>query len=157
MEKGCKLKALRNDRGGEFTSNEFKSFCKLNGIKHYLTAPYSPQQNGVVEQRNQTVVGMARSLLKSKSVPGEFWGEAVSTTIYLLNRAPTKSLVDKTPYEAYYNRKPRVEHLRIFGCIAHVKIVTPHLQKLADRSRPMVFIGYDMNTKGYRMFDPKSK
>jgi transposase InsO family protein len=72
MEKGCKLKAFRSDRGGEFTSNEFKGFCELNGIKHYLTAPYSPQQNGVVERRNQTVVGMARSLLKSKSVPGEF-------------------------------------------------------------------------------------
>jgi len=157
MEKGCKLKAFRSDRDGEFTSNEFKGFCELNGIKHYLIAPYSPQQNGVVEWRNQTVVGMARSLLKSKSVPGEFWGEAVSTTIYLLNRAPTKSLVDKTPYEAYYNRKPRVEHLRIFGCIAHVKNVTPHLPKLADRSKPMVFIGYDLNTKGYRMFDPKTK
>ena len=100
---------------------------------------------------------MARSLLKSMGVPGEFWGEAVSTAVYLLNRAPTKSIIGKTPYEAYYNRKPTVDHFRIFGCVGHVKDVTPHLSKLADRSKPMVFIGYDSNTKGYRMFDPKSK
>ena len=95
------------------------------------------QQNGVVERRNQTVVGMARSLLKSMEVPGEFWGEAVSTAIYLLNRAPTKSVTGKTPYEAYHNRKPSVEHFRIFGCMGHVKDVTPHLPKLADRSKLM--------------------
>lgn len=157
MEKNSKLKALRMDRGGEFTSNEFKTYCERLGIKHYLTVPYSPQQNGVVERRNQTVVGMARSLLKSMGVLGEFWGEAVSTAVYLLNRAPTKSVVGKTPYEAYYDRKPSVNHLRIFGCLAHVKVVKPHLSKLADRSKQMVFIGYDMNTKGYRMFDPASR
>ncbi|KAE8689063.1 hypothetical protein F3Y22_tig00110944pilonHSYRG00016 [Hibiscus syriacus] len=128
MEKNIKLKAFRIDRGGEFTSNEFKTYYELLGIKRYLTAPYSPQQNGVVERRNQTVVGMARSLLKRMGVSGEFWGEA-----------------------------PTVDHFRIFGCVGHVKDVTPHLSKLTDRSKPMVFIGYDSNTKGYRMFDPKSK
>ena len=157
MEKNSKLKALRTDRGGEFTSNEFKTYCELLGIKRYLSAPYSPQQNGVVERRNQTVVGMARSLLKSMGVPGGFWGEAVSTAVYLLNRAPTKSVVGKTPYEAYYDRKPSVDHFRIFGCLAHVKVVTPHIPKLADRSKQMVFIGYDMNTKGYRMFNPTTR
>jgi hypothetical protein len=153
MEKNCKLKALRTDRGGEFTSNEFRNYYEMLGIKRYLTTPYSPQQNRVVERRNQTVVGMARSLLKSMGVPAEFWGEAVSTTVYLLNRAPTKSVISKTPYEAYYTRKPSVVHLRVFGCVAHVKVVTPHLSKLTDRSKQMVFIGYDMNTKGYRVYD----
>jgi transposase InsO family protein len=69
---------------------KFGEFCDELGIRHYLTAPYSPQQNGVVERRNQTAVGMARSLLKSKEFSGVFWGMA--TTIYLLNRAPTKQL-----------------------------------------------------------------
>jgi transposase InsO family protein len=157
MEKNCKLKALRTDRGGEFTSNEFRNYCEILGIKRYLTAPYSPQQNGVVERRNQMVVGMARSLLKSMGVPTEFWGEAVSTVVYLLNRAPTKSIIGKTPYEAYYDRKPSVIHLRVFGCVAHVKVVTPHFSKLTDRSKQMVFIGYDMNTKGYRVYDPATR
>jgi transposase InsO family protein len=157
IEKNNKLKALRTDRGREFTSNEFKQYCELLGVKQYLTAPYSPQQNGVVERRNQTVVGMARSLLKSMEVPGKFWGEAVSTAIYLLNRAPTKSVVGKTPYEAYYNRKPSVAHLRVFRCVRFIKKVTPYLSKLSDRSKQMVFIGYDPNTKGYQMFDPEAK
>jgi transposase InsO family protein len=117
VELNLKVMALRTDRGGEFTSKNFAQFCEGLGIKHYLTAPYSPQQNGVVERRNQTVVGMARSLLKSKGLPGQFWGEAVATAVYLLNRAPTKSVRGMTPYEALYKVKPSVEHLRTFGCI----------------------------------------
>lgn len=99
-ERGCKLRAFRNDQGGEFNSIEFKQYCDENGVKHFTTTPYTPQQNGVVERWNHTVVEMARCLLKSKSVPGEFWGEAVSTAVYLLNRAPTKSLQGMTPFEA---------------------------------------------------------
>ncbi|WP_203255436.1 DDE-type integrase/transposase/recombinase, partial [Klebsiella pneumoniae] len=66
LELGFKVKGLWTDRGGEFTSKEFQSYCNLEGIKRYLVAPYSPQQNGVVERRNQTVIGMTRSMLKSK-------------------------------------------------------------------------------------------
>lgn len=122
LESGLKLKMLRTDRGGEFTSTEFNSFCEDHRIRRQLTAPYSPQQNGLVERRNQTVVAMARCLLKSQNLPGKFWGEAVATSIYLLNRAPTKSVAGMTPYESWYGRKPSVEHLRTFGCLAHVKI-----------------------------------
>jgi transposase InsO family protein len=70
----------------------FKEFCDEHGIKHFTTAPYTLQQNGVVERCNRTVVEMARCLLKNKKMPGEFWGEAISTAIHLLNHAPTKSL-----------------------------------------------------------------
>lgn len=90
MEINGKLKALRTDRGGEFRSKEFTDFYESHGIKHFVTALYSPQQNGVVERRNQMVVAMARSLLKSKNVSGMFWGEVVTTTVYLLNRAPSE-------------------------------------------------------------------
>ena len=98
-EQGGRLRAFCSDRGGEFDSID----CDEHGVKHYTTTPYTPQQNGVVERRNRTVVEMARCLLKSKGVPGEFWGEAVTTAVYLLNRAPTSSLRGKTPYEAWYN------------------------------------------------------
>ena len=77
-ERGCKLHAFMSDRGGEFNSIEFKQYCDEHGVKHFTTTPYTPQQNGVVERRNRTVVEMARCLLKSKGVPGEFWGEAVA-------------------------------------------------------------------------------
>lgn len=89
MEADLKIKAFRTDRGGEFTSKEFTKFCEDMGVKRFLTAPYSPQQNGVVERRNQTVIAMTRSLLKSSKVPSKYWGEAVTTSVYILNRAPT--------------------------------------------------------------------
>ena len=102
---------------------------------------------------------MARSLLKSKNLPGTFWGEAVSTAVYLLNRAPTKAVIGKTPYAAIYGRKPNVSHLRAFGCVAHVKTAEPHVSKLADRSTKMVFIEYERSsgTKAYRFYDPRTK
>jgi hypothetical protein len=77
--------------------------------------------------------------------------------VYLLNRAPTKILQGRTPYEAWYKRKPAVHHLRTFGCLVHVKKVGPGISKLTDRSTPMVFIGYETGTKGYRVYDPIAK
>ncbi|WVZ68030.1 hypothetical protein U9M48_017021 [Paspalum notatum var. saurae] len=85
-ETGNKLKVLRTDRGGKFTSVEFGRYCPDEGVERHLTAPYSPQQNGVVERRNQTIVGMARSMLKAKKMPAEFRGEAVNTAVFILNR-----------------------------------------------------------------------
>jgi transposase InsO family protein len=95
-ETGKKLKVLRTDRGGEFNSIEFGLYCAKEGVQRHQTAPYSPQQNGVVERRNQTIVGMARSMLKGRNVPAAFWGEAVSTAVFILNRSPTKSLKGMT-------------------------------------------------------------
>ncbi|GJZ22613.1 retrovirus-related pol polyprotein from transposon TNT 1-94 [Tanacetum coccineum] len=76
-EKGLKIKSMRSDRGGEFLSKEFNKFCEDNGIQRFLTAPYSPQQNGVVERKNRTILNMVRSMLKSKKMPKEFWAEVV--------------------------------------------------------------------------------
>jgi len=154
LESGRKLRALRTDRGGEFTSIEFGEFMAEHGIHRQLTAPYTPQQNGVVEHRNQTVVATARSMMKAKGVPRRFWGEAVHTAVYLLNRSPTKALNGVTPYEAWHGEQPSVHHLRTFGCIGHVKDVRPHLKKLADRSTPMVLLGYEQGSKAYRLYDP---
>jgi hypothetical protein len=154
LECGKKMKAMRTDRGGEFNSNLFTAFTNNTGIKHYTTTAYSPQKNGVVERRNQTIVEMARCLLKSKDVPPRFWGEAVVTVVFILNRAPTKSLQNMTPYEAWHGKKPRVDHMKTFGCVAHVKKVGPGITKLSDRSTKMVFLGYKSGTKGYRVFDP---
>ena len=90
-------------------------------------------------------------------MPARFWGEAVVTAVFLLNRAPTKSLDGMTPFEAWHGRKPAVHFLRTFGCVAHVKDVRPHPNKLADRSRKIVFIGYEEGSKAYRALDPVSQ
>jgi transposase InsO family protein len=156
-ETGRKLRAFRSDRGGEFNSIEFAEHCTEHGVRRQLTAPYSPQQNGVVERHNQMVVGTARSLLKSKRLPRWLWGEAVATAVYLLNRSPTRSVEGKTSFEVWYGKKPGVHHLRTFGCVVHVKNTTPNLKKLEDRSQPMIFIGYELGSKAYRAYDPVSK
>ena len=95
----------------------------------------------MVERRNQTVVRMAGSMMKAKKMPAEFWGEAVTTTVFILNHVPTKALKGKTPFEAWHGRKPNVSFLRTFGYVGHVKNAKPHLGKLVDRSTPMVLLG----------------
>nr|GEY05397.1 ribonuclease H-like domain, reverse transcriptase, RNA-dependent DNA polymerase [Tanacetum cinerariifolium] len=148
---------LRTDRGGEFTSNEFTKYCKENGIARQLTAPYSPQQNGVVKRRNRTVLSTTRSIMKAMKLPLTFWVEAVRHAIYIINRVPTRALEDKTPYEALYSRKPNLENLRIFGCTTYAKITIPHLKKLDDRSIPMIYLGVDEGSKACRLYDPIAK
>jgi transposase InsO family protein len=118
---GYKIKTVRSDRGGEFLAAVFREMCEHTGIKRQLTAPYSPQQNGVAERRNRTVTEMSRSLLKSMNVPGRLWGEAVRHSVHLLNRLPTKAMGSRTPFEAWSGRKPQLGHLRVFGCTAHVQ------------------------------------
>jgi transposase InsO family protein len=95
VECSRKLRVLHTDNGGEFTS-----CCADESVQRHYSAPYSLQQNGVIERRNQTVVGMARALLKQRRMPVVFWGEAVVTAVYILNRSPTKALNGRTPYEA---------------------------------------------------------
>ena len=95
----------------------------------------------MVERRNQTVVATARALLKQRSMPAKFWGEAVMTAVHLLNRAPTRSLQGKTPYEAWHGRAPAVSYLRTFGCVAYTRELG-QLRKLDDRGKAGVFIGY---------------
>ncbi|WVZ50371.1 hypothetical protein U9M48_001629 [Paspalum notatum var. saurae] len=154
---GCKLLVLRTDRGGEFTSKEFMEYCAADGVHRQLTAPYSPQQNGIVERRNATVVGTVCNLLKAKGLPAWFWGEAVHTAVYLLNRVPTKAVEGKTPFEVWYGKKPAVHHLKTFGCIVYVKNTVPHLKKLEDRGRKMIFVRYEKGSKAYRAYDPVAK
>ncbi|PWA61635.1 hypothetical protein CTI12_AA371330 [Artemisia annua] len=153
-EKGLKIKSMRSDRGGEFLSKEFNKFCEDNGIRRFPTAPYSPQQNGVVERKNRTILDMVRSMLKSKKMPKEFWAEAVDGAVYLLNRCLSKSLDNKTPQEAWNGMKPTVSHLRVFGSIAYVHVPSQRRSKLDDRSEKYVFVGYDKQSKGYKLYNP---
>nr|GEW86292.1 ribonuclease H-like domain, reverse transcriptase, RNA-dependent DNA polymerase [Tanacetum cinerariifolium] len=120
---------LRTDRGGEFTSNEFTQYCKENGIARQLNAPYSPQQNRVVERRNRTIMSTTRCMMKATNMPQDFWAEAVRHAIYILNSVPTKALEDITPYEAIKNRKPNLENLKVFRCKAY-RLFDPTTRKI---------------------------
>ena len=151
------LKTFRSDRGGEFMSHEFQLYCETNGINRHMTAPYSPQQNGVVERRNRTLLEMTRSILKHMNVPNILWGEATRHATYLINRIATRSLAEKTPYEALRNKKPSLAHLRIFGCICYAKTEAKGRRKLDDRSQLLVHLGTEPGSKAYRLLDPETK
>ena len=126
---GQKLKAIRTDNGGEFTSSEFEAHLQSEGVKHELTIPKNPEQNGVAEHMNRTLVETVRSLLFYANLSHKFWGEALSTAAYLRNRSPTKAVKGMTPYEAWTGEKPKVDHLRIFGCQAFVHVPKDAKQK----------------------------
>lgn len=149
-----KIKIFRTDRGGEFCSNEFEKFCEDTGIQRHYTAPYTPQQNGVVERRNRTVAAMTRSFLKGAKLPPFMWGEAVRHSIYVLNRLPTRVLRGRTPYEAWTGSKPDLYHLKMFGSIAYMKIPAVYTQKLDDRSKLVIFLGKEPGYKASRLYDP---
>ncbi|KAL8167487.1 hypothetical protein V2J09_008986 [Rumex salicifolius] len=149
-----KAKYFRTDRGGEFTSLEFRKFCDDEGVKRHLIAPYSPQRNEVVKRRNQTVMEMTRSIMKSRGVPAKYWGEVMKTSVYILNKDPTKSVEKVTPYQSWHGKALHVQHLRVFGCLAHVKTVSPNLTKLAFRSTKVVLLGCEEGSKAYRLLDP---
>ena len=108
------LKTFRTDRGREYLSDQFKELCEEEGIRRQLTIPRTPQQNGVAERRNRTLLDMSRSMMAQAKFPISFWGDALLTAAYILNRVPTQS-VPSTPYELWRGEKPNLEHLRPWG------------------------------------------
>ncbi|KAM1100035.1 hypothetical protein ACFX2B_006478 [Malus domestica] len=148
---GKQIKILRSDRGGEYLSNEFLDYLKEYGIISQWTPPGTPQLNGVSERRNRTLMNMVRSMMSSADLPVTFWGYALYTAAYLLNRVPSKS-VSQTPYEIWHGRKPSLKHIKIWGCEAYVKKL--EATKLEARSVRCYFVGYPKETMGYEFYHP---
>lgn len=146
-----KILMLYCDNGGEYLSNEFKIFCSQQGITYHLTVPHTPQQNGVAERMNRSLTEKARTMLARSELNKAFWGEAILSATYLLNRIPTKALGSHvTPYELWYNKKPSINHCRIFGATVYVHKKT-HVNKFDNKSFKTILVGYDMN--GYKLWD----
>ena len=150
----CTMMMLRSDNGTEYTSNKFNKFCEAAGIEHQLTAPYTPQQNGVSERKNRTIGEMTRCLLHEKNLPKSFWAEAANTAVFLLNILPTKALENQTPYESWYGKKPTFCDLKIFGCLCFSHIPSVRRDKLDKKSDIGIFIGYSGPAKAYRIYQP---
>jgi transposase InsO family protein len=118
---GKSIKILHSDQGGEYKSRDFIKYCKYHGIVQNFTVPHTPQQNGVVERKNRTLVECACSMMKGNNLSNTFWVEAINNAFYLKNRSPTKCLDNITPFEALYGSKPAVHNLKVFGCkVLHI-------------------------------------
>ena len=147
---GYRLKRIGTDNGGEYTSNEFEEHLKRYGVDHEATIPYTPQQNGVAERANRTLVETVRCLLHHAGVPLCFWAEALSVATYLKNRSPTSCFSGQTPYERWWNAKPDVSDLKV-SC-AHVP--REKRKKLDKKTTKCIFVGYLDNSKGFKLYDP---
>jgi hypothetical protein len=108
--------------GGEYISKGFQSFLKTHGIEKQTSTPYRPQQNGVAERANRTLVEMARSMLHAQNLNKSLWAEAVVNAAYTKNRCPSRALPSITPEEAWSGKKPCISHMRVFGCIAYAMV-----------------------------------
>ncbi|GJT92490.1 gag-pol polyprotein [Tanacetum coccineum] len=148
------IKCFRCDLGGEYTSNEFVGLLKSDETIYQTSCTDTPQQNDVVERKHRHLVETARSFLLSADVPSVFWGEAVLTATYVINRIPTAHNSGLSPFKRLYGQVPDYSSLRVFGCTCFV--LKPHVErtKLTAKSTLCVFLGYGSGQKGYRCYDP---
>lgn len=148
------IKCIRSDNGKEYVNNKFQAYLDQHGIRHQTTVPYCPQQNGVAERANRTIIEAARCMLQEAKLAKPFWAEAVNTAIYIKNKSPSKAIRGYTPEELWYGVKVDLSHLRVFGCMAYCLIPDETRKKLDAKSKRCIFVGYCPNTKGYRLVDP---
>ena len=146
-----RIKALQSDRGGEYLSTEFLNHLAAQGTKSRLTVHDTPQQNGVAERLNRTLTELARAMLLGAGLPKFLWGEAISHATWVKNRAPTRALDGKTPFEKRYGEKPSMRDLHEFGCKVWVHI--KDAGKLNAQAAEGRFVGYAGDSKdGYRIY-----
>ena len=142
------VKALRTDRGREYLSDQFRELCEEKGIVRQLIIPRIPQQNGVAKRKNQILLDMVRSMMEQVNLPISYWGDALLTATYILNRVPSKS-IQSTPYELWTGRKPELGNMRPWGSAAYVHNASHEHGKLGPRGKKCIFVRYFEHSKGY--------
>ena len=149
-----KIRCLRTDNGGEYSSREFSQYLRECQIRHQYTCANTPQQNGVAERKNRHLAEICRSMLHAKNVPGRFWAEGMRTAAHVINKLPQPRLEFVSPFEKLWNKKPTVSYLRVFGCVCYV-FVPDHLRSKIDKKAVRcIFVGYDNQRKGWKCCDP---
>lgn len=149
-----KIKNLQTDNGTEYRNKEFDDFLKSHGIKRRLTTVYTPQQNGISERKNRSLLDKARCLLIEAKAPKKLWAEAVATANYLINRSPSKALNGETPFKKWLGRTPCGHHLYVYGRKTFV-LKKNKRGKLTQNAKEGVFMGYSMTSKAYRVYIPE--
>ncbi|KAM1476645.1 hypothetical protein ACFXTO_038605 [Malus domestica] len=132
----------------------FALYLEHNGIIAQYTTPGTPQQNGVSEKRNRTLIGMVRSMMTRSKLPGFLWGEALKTANYIMNRVPSKS-VPSTPFELWHGRAPNFDYFHVWGCKSEARFYNPDERKLDPKTQSCYFIGYPEKSKGFRFYVPQ--
>jgi hypothetical protein len=151
------LKCLRSNNGGEYCSKEFDDYCSYHGIRREKIVPRTPQENGVSQRMNRTIMEHARSMRLHVGFPLQFWAYVVDTIVYLINRGPSSSFDGRIPEEEWTGKKVNYSFLKTFGCEAFVHIDKENRTKLEYKSKKCTFIGYGVNDFDYRLWDYENK
>ena len=152
---GISIRNLRSDNGREYLSQSFKHFMASQGILHQTSCAYTPQQNGVAEHKNRHLIETTHTLLIHYAVPSHFWGDAVLTACYFINRMPSSVLHNQVPHSILFPHDPlHPLPLKAFGSTCFVHDFSPGLDKLSPRAHKCVFLGFPRSQKGYKCFSP---
>ncbi|GKB47915.1 ribonuclease H-like domain-containing protein [Tanacetum coccineum] len=151
-----KVKVIRCDNGTEFKNKEMNQFCEMKGILRQYSVARTPQQNGIAERRNRTLIKAARTMLADSKLPTTFWAEAVNTACYVQNRVLVVKPHNKTPYELFHGRTPTLSFMRPFRCPITILNTIDHLGKFDCKADECFFVGYSLNSKAFRVFNSRT-
>jgi hypothetical protein len=152
-EFGLRIKKIRSDNGTEFKNSQIEGFLEEEGIKHEFSSPYTPQQNGIVERKNRTLLDMAMTMLDEYKAPDRFWAEAINTTCYSINWLYLHWILKKTSYELLTGKKPNVSYFRVFGSKCFILVKIGRKYKFAPKVVQGFLLGYESNARAYRVFN----
>ncbi|RVW83569.1 Copia protein [Vitis vinifera] len=158
-----KIQVLKSDNAKEYFTSSLSTYLQNHGIIHISSCVDTPQQNGVAERKNRHLLEVARCLMFSSNVPNYFWGEAILTATYLINRMPSRVLTFQSPRQLFLKQFPHTHAassdlpLKVFGCTAFVHVYPQNRSKFAPRANKCIFLGYSPTQKGYKCYSPTNK
>nr|GFB31002.1 hypothetical protein [Tanacetum cinerariifolium] len=151
-----KVKVIRNDNGTEFKNSDLNQFCRLKGIKKEFSVPRTPQQNGITERKNRTLIETAKTMLADSLIPISFWAEAVNTACYVRNRVLVTKPHNKTLYKLLHGRTLSIGFMRPFGCPVTILNTLDHLGKFQGKVDEGFLVGYSVCSKAFRVFNSRT-
>nr|GEU88267.1 hypothetical protein [Tanacetum cinerariifolium] len=152
-----KVKVIRSDNGTEFKNSDLNQFCGMKGIKREFSVPRTPQQNGIAERKNRTLIEAARTMLANSLLLILFWAEAVNIACYVHNRVLVTKPHNKTYYELLYGRSPSIGFMRPFGCPVIILNTLDSLGKFKRKVDEGFLVGYSVNSKAFRVFNNRTR
>ncbi|GKC12485.1 putative ribonuclease H-like domain-containing protein [Tanacetum coccineum] len=152
-----KVKVIRCDNRTKFKNKEMNQFYEMKGILRQYSVARTPQQNGVAEKRNRTLIEAAKTMLADSKLPTSFWAKSINTACYVQNKVLLVKPHNKTPYELFHGRTPTLSFMRPFGCPVTILNTIDHLGKFKGKADDGFFVGYSVNSKAFRVFNSRTR
>nr|GEW46177.1 retrovirus-related Pol polyprotein from transposon TNT 1-94 [Tanacetum cinerariifolium] len=153
----AQVRVVRTDKGTKFLSQTLHAYFAIEGIHHQTSVARTPEQNGVVERRNRSLIEAARTMLSAAKVPIFFWAEAIATACFTQNRSLVIPHHEKTPYHIINNQKPSVKFFHIFGSICYIVRDGENLDKIKEKGDECIFVGYSNQSRAYKAFNKRTR